>query len=225
MADEKLPPTNAANQPKTTEEITAIVDKRLDAMLKKHGYVTVVQMNAAIEAQTNAFQASMTDFRREFKEEVRHWNSATQTLDDHYREILVRNDTYISLASNVKGQNEQIANSLTRFSDRLDDIADGLDERMDAKLSQHTLSFRDMLTDIKKELEDLKARVIKVETASARRDAIEARAVQVYKLAFNKRTAGILLTIFTTMFGASAATGTNYFEGIILWVQRLLGGG
>ena len=58
------------------------------------------------------------------------------------------------------------------------------------------------------------------------RKAWEDRAKTVSKAIFSRKTLAGIVSAVLTITATSAATGTNYFEGLLLWIQRnLLGGG
>lgn len=146
MADNTAP-TNEPLQPlpKTTEEIEAIVDRRLTAQLKKLDYMTSKQVTALLEKQTDTFQAGLGSLRAELLgginslrgdvfDELKEWRNVIKGQDLAVRHAEEQTKQATMLASEIRGQNTSIENMLNRLSIRLDTVTEDLDDQLEEAL-------------------------------------------------------------------------------------------
>lgn len=95
------------------------------------------------------------------------------------------------------------------------------------KLPEHIKSaIKSEVTPVMNRLALNEARTTEHDDWIKARKAWEDRAKTVSKAIFSRKTLAGIVSAVLTITATSAATGTNYFEGLLLWIQRnLLGGG
>lgn len=223
MADNNEPDITTPVVEKTTEEIEAIVDRRLDAWSKKMGYVTSKQMTQLLDKQTLTFQTTVSDLRSEFTEhiktiredfsgEMREWRSTTRQLDDMFRQILNQNIESQKLSSKIEGQNDTIVATLNRFDGRLDDIRDDVDERVKTALTTFQAVIEQAVKTNSEEIAELKKN-------DQRRADIEAHLKTIPQAIINMVKHPLTQSLAVRLVGGTA------IGAVIAEVLRILGGG
>lgn len=159
----------------TTDQVRAIVED----VLTRGGYVTAETVTRLMDKQTLTFQATVTGLRDELSEQIRtirgdftdemkHWRSTIRGIDDRAQQLLSQNIEVLKLSANIQGQNAQIAATLDRFSNRLDDIGEDWEAKFKTSLSEFAEIMRRSVTENSE-------RIAKLEKEDARRTNIEKR--------------------------------------------------
>lgn len=228
MADNPTPETAAID----TDTIRAVVQQELS----RHDFVTSAQVTALLEKQTDTFQAGLGSLRVEVLDgiknlrgevftELKDWRKIIKAQDLTLREAEAQTRRYAELAAEVKGQNTAIADSLTRFSNRLDRIMEEVDENLSDMLDKIEAKIAGYTVSVQGEINELKTSVHKNTTFRERREKIE-QTISKYAGILVKNTGfrwavGVGATALLSYLGYSAATNSN----IVYEFIRILGGG
>lgn len=175
----------------TTDQVRAIVEE----VLAGRDYVTSAQVTALLEKQTDTFQSGLGSLRTELldslkalkgdvSDELKSWRNIIKAQDLAVRNAEDQTRRYSELASEIKGQNTAITETLTRFSHRLDTITEDVDNnlkesitRIEAKLAEYTAVVRT----------EIDTRITPIEADVARWKARDARIVQAVKFVLTSR--------------------------------------
>lgn len=222
MADNNEPNTIPPVVQRTTEEIEAIVDKRLEARLKKMGYVTSEQVTALLDTQTNTMQSTISSLRSEvlgkiddlnktYDEEMKHWRSTVTGMDLLTRQALEQNEKSLLLSAKIEGANGAIADTLDRFSDRLTTIDQGIGLKIDAK-------FNDLNNAMTKSLAAITDRLTVLEAQEKARQDRKNLIAKTWKTT-------ITVIKHPLFLFALKALGVGTVGGVVLEILKQLGGG